>query len=145
MHFMVNAEGGADFEAEIVRLICGDLNPEGPGYKEEPVETAANGRYAGREQAIHDGSCVVVPDEPALRGLASLSVSAMLWPTTPGRGAASVLAKWSDAEGCGFALILDEAGAVAFRVGDGDAVDTISTGVALRPPRVGVGRRLVRR
>ncbi len=133
IRFMVNAEGGADYEAEIVRLICGDLNPEGPGYKEEPVETDAGGRYHGREQVIHDGSCVLVADAPPLQGLASLSVVAMLWPTTPGRGEASILAKWSDAERCGFALMLDEAGAVAFRVGDGESVETVSTGVALRP------------
>ena len=133
IRFMVNAEGGVDYEAEIVRLICGDLNPEGPGYKEEPVETAASGRYKGREQTIHDGSCVMVADTPALRTLVSLSVSAMLWPTTPGCGAQSVIAKWSDAERRGFALLLDESGAVALRVGDGEAVETVSTGVALRP------------
>ena len=133
IRFMVNSGGGADYEAEIVRVICGDLNPEGPGYKEEPVESAVSGRYRGREQAIHDGSCVVVPDAPSLRGLASLSVSAMLWPTTPGRGEQTVIAKWSDAERRGFALMLDETGAVAFRVGDGESVDTVSTGAALRP------------
>ncbi len=133
IHFMVNAGDGADYEAEIVRLVCGDLNPEGPGYKEELVETAASGRYAGRKQAIADGSCVVVGDAPPLHGLASLSVSAMLWPTTPGRGAASVIAKFSETEGCGFALMLDENGALALRVGDGETVDTVSTGVALRP------------
>ena len=133
IHFMVNAEGGAEVEAGIVRLICGDLNPEGPGYKEQPIETAANGRYPGRAQAIRVGSCVVVPDGPALRGLASLSAAAMIWPTTPGRGAQSVIAKWSDRERRGFALMLDETGAVALRVGDGEAVETVSTGVALRP------------
>ena len=133
VRFMVSAAGGADYEAEIVRLICGDLNPEGPGYKEEAVETEVSGRHRGREQVIHAGSCVLVPDAPPLLGLGSLSVLAMLWPTTPGKREASLIAKWSDAERCGFALMLDQDGAVALRVGDGKAVETISTGVALRP------------
>ena len=131
--FMVNDETGAGYKAEIVRLICGDLNPEGPGYKEEAVETAVSGRYEGRAQAIHAGSCVVVDDAPALRGVASVSLSAMVWPTMPGAGAQTLIAKFSEPDASGFALVLDEAGAAALRIGDGERVATVSTGVALKP------------
>ena len=133
LRFMVNDETGAGFDAGIVRLICGDLNPAGPGFKEEAVETAISGRYAGRRQAIHAGSCVVIEDAPALRGLTSVSLSARVWPTLPGAGAQTVIAKFSANESSGFALMLDESGAAALRVGDGTTVATISTEVALKP------------
>jgi len=37
--FHVHCENNESYEAEIVRLIHGDTNPAGPGYKEELVET----------------------------------------------------------------------------------------------------------
>ena len=37
--FHVNSEFNEDYEAKIVRLIHGDTNPDGPGYKEEEIET----------------------------------------------------------------------------------------------------------
>ena len=133
IRFMVSSEQEADYDAELVRLICGDLNPDGPGYKEEPVKTAIDGHYAGARQVIHAGSCVLVPDSPALHDLASLSVTAMIWPTTPGGGRAeSLVARFSDERKSGFALMLDEQGAVALRLGDGAGVETLTTGSPLR-------------
>ena len=41
--FMVNSETGKRYRADIVRVICGDENPDGPGYQEKVVKTAANG------------------------------------------------------------------------------------------------------
>ena len=130
IRFMVSSETGAGYDAEIVRLICGDVNPEGPGYKEERVETPVSGRYRGRRQQISAGSYVVVPGSPALT---SLSVAAMIWPTLPGEGVPqSLVANYSDEERRGFALRLDEAGAVALSVGDGRQVETVSTALPVR-------------
>ncbi len=46
----------------MVRLIHGDTNPAGPGFKERVVDTPANGEYDGRHQAIRSGSHVTVVD-----------------------------------------------------------------------------------
>ena len=35
--FYVNSEKNEDYDVQIIRLIHGDTNPEGPGYKEEEV------------------------------------------------------------------------------------------------------------
>ncbi len=130
IRFMVSSEEGAGYDAEIVRLICGDTNPDGPGYREEAVQSSVFGHYEGRKQVIHAGSYVVVGGAPALE---SLSVTAMIWPTTPAWGRPQALvARFSEAEGRGFSLMLDEAGAVAFCVGAGEGAETVSTGVALR-------------
>ena len=45
--FMVSAEA-ATYRCDIVRIVCGDENPDGPGFKEKVVRTAANGTYKGR-------------------------------------------------------------------------------------------------
>lgn len=130
--FLVNCDGLKSYRADIVRLINGDANPAGPGFKEKLIRTPVSGVYKGRKQAIHPGSYAIVPDSPAFAALESLSLQAMVWPTTPNKGAQGILSKWSERDSSGFALMLDETGAVALRLGDGkDRVETITTGQAL--------------
>ena len=48
---MVSCESGAtSYRAELVRLICGDDRPDGPGYKEQKVAHPANRDYPGRRR-----------------------------------------------------------------------------------------------
>jgi len=42
--FYVNSEKGEGYQADIVRLIHGDTNPEGPGFKEEVKKTPVSGK-----------------------------------------------------------------------------------------------------
>ncbi len=121
--------GTASYRAQLVRLICGDDSPKGPGYKERPVEHPANGTYPGRQQWINEGSYVLVPANPLLESVTSFTLQALIWPTTPGRGAQTLLAWW--AEMAGYALIIDEKGALALRLGDGDDYELFSTGAPL--------------
>ncbi len=121
------------YEASIVRLIHGDTQQPGPGYKDEPTPSTVDGQYVGREQAIHIGSHVVVADTPALRLTGSLALHAWVYPTTPGGGAQGIITKWSAADDRGYGLMLDATGALALWLGGGpgQAVQ-LSTGVPLR-------------
>ncbi len=83
VRFMVSCTGGERYRAEIVRIIHGDANPAGPGLKLERIATPVSGDYPAREQKIDAGSYVLVPDHERLRALASFTVIAMIWPTTP--------------------------------------------------------------
>jgi N,N-dimethylformamidase len=49
--FMVNCEHPS-YQAEMVRIICGDDNPKGPGVKEEPIDVPFAATYPGRRQEI---------------------------------------------------------------------------------------------
>ena len=49
--FYVHSEEDEAYEAQIVHLIHGDTSPEGPGFKEEPVEAAVNGDASRRASA----------------------------------------------------------------------------------------------
>jgi len=130
IRFMVSSTLDAPYQVDFVRIVHGDVNPAGPGYKELPVDAPAAGEYPSRFQPIHPGSCVLVADDPKLAGLESFQVQAMVWPTLPNRGEQGLIAKWSPDRG-GFALVIDEAGAPALRLGDGAEVVTVSTGTPL--------------
>src|SRR5262249_13115114 len=132
IEFKVSCEAGAvSYEAEILRLICGDDGPEGPGFKARPVKSSVGGRYRGRRPPIEIGSHIRVAGAPALDALGSFSLTANIWPTTPTRS-------WSNHEQCligrhdsgnfGFALVIGPAGDLAFRIGS----VVIATGKPLR-------------
>lgn len=131
VRFMVNCEHPT-YRADIVRLICADNSPAGPGYKETPVRTPVSKRHKGRRQAIHAGSYALVESRPLLEALDSFTVQAMIWPTTPGKGRQGIVTKWDGRAGRGFALVIDETGAVALTVAtDGGAAETVSVGKPL--------------
>ncbi|MSP83198.1 MAG: large subunit of N,N-dimethylformamidase [Alphaproteobacteria bacterium] len=120
---MVSAEDVAAYDATLVRLTSGDLHPGGSGFIER--EIADLGRHPGRVQAIAAGSYAIVDPAGSLAALRSLSVLAFIWPTLPGKGRQVILGQRRARSG--FALALDETGAIAFEVGGA----TVSTGVPL--------------
>ena len=126
--FMVNCEHPT-YQADIVRLICADDTPAGPGFKERPIRTPVSKRHKGRRQVIHAGSYALVESRPLLETLGSFTVQAMIWPTTPGKGEQGIVSKWDSRGKTGFALVVDEAGSVALRLGMADGtVETVSVG-----------------
>lgn len=136
VNFMVSCESPLNYRADLVRIVCGDDNPEGPGYKEIEFASSINGNYQGRKQHIRAGSYVRVPDSRPLRALTSFTVQTFIWPTTPNKGKQALLSKWSPEEKSGFALIIDERGCLALEIGDGTgSVERISTNKELRLKR----------
>ena len=134
IRFMVSAEVPS-YEAVIVRLIHGDTNPAGPGFKEERVPGAIEGSYLGRTQTYPSGSCVLVPSSPDfdLDATAPMTLRAWIWPTTPGDRAQGLLTRWDESRGAGYAVALDETGALAFWTGDGQGgIGRATTGIPLR-------------
>ena len=85
VQFYVNSEKAERYQAQLVRVIHGDTNPEGPGFKEEEIDAPVNKAYAGRQQKIHGGSYVLVPDTAGLNP-GSFTLQAFIFPTTPGPG-----------------------------------------------------------
>jgi len=136
VRFMVSTYGPERYRASLVRVICGDDRPQGPGYKEEPIPSALEGEYPGRTQAIAIGSYARVPADPRLDELESLTVQAFVWPTTPEKGKQGVVACWSPARHAGFVLALDGARGLALELGDGRGrVVQLTTGRPLLPRR----------
>ena len=128
--FKVSAEDTDNFRADVVRLLSGDLHPDGRGLIEHEVETPVSGEYAARVQPIHAGSYAVIDGDVDLLSSTSFTLCAWIWPTLPGAGEQVVMGAW-DAGACrGGALVLDGDGAVALRLGGGPSM-TVSTGMPL--------------
>jgi N,N-dimethylformamidase len=138
------------FRSTMVRIIHGDPDPAGPGLKEEVIDSSTNGTYTGRYQPLPLGSYVTVPDDDKLQPSGSFTLTAWIAPTTiPGspynRTALQqqtpigsprpqgLLTKWSERQQRGYALYIDEQGALALRLGSRAGAETVSTGVKLKP------------
>jgi len=116
--FKVSCEEAGRYRADVVRLIHGDTNPAGPGFMEAVVETQVNGEYPARFQPTDAGSCVVVEDDGALALTGAFTLHAFIQPTTPGRRAQGVLARFAWDDDRGYALVLEE-GVPTLLLGDG--------------------------
>jgi N,N-dimethylformamidase len=127
LRFMVSCVGAPRYDAEIVRLINPQAGPLATPFRTERIETQVNRSHPGRRQAIHPGSFGVVEAQPAIGGLASFTLQAYVWPTTPGRRRQALLGTWSEHWRQGFGLGLDAQGALELRVGDGREVALLST------------------
>ncbi len=127
--FLVSCEGQPSYRARLVRIIHGDINPQGPGYKEREVEAPFAGTISARAQRIYSGSHAIVPANANFDALESFTVQAFAWPTTPSKGRQTLVSLWDQGSGGGFILGLDEAGALCLTLGDGaGGSETISTG-----------------
>ena len=121
--FYVNSEENEVYDAQIVRLIHGDTNPEGPGYKEEEIGGTCNKAYPGRNQRIHAGSYVIVPQDERLN-VESFTLQCYIFPTTPEKGRQGLLTKWVEENKSGFGLFIDESGCLSAEIGDGRGLVT---------------------
>jgi N,N-dimethylformamidase len=124
VQIMVTTEAES-YDAEVVRLVHGDNNPAGPGFKAERVVSDTNGTYPGRHQDTYTGSYAQIDAHSSLDTTNGLTIQAWIWPTTPdlenSQGIVSRRAK-----GRGYGLYV-EAGAVTLTVGD----QSITTEVGL--------------
>lgn len=114
------------YSAEIVRLIHGDTNPKGPGFKEQIVKTAISGSYQGEEQMIPLGSYATVEDTPLLNPNAGLTITMWIKPTTPDKGVQTLIAK-----GEGYEFFLGQNGDLSFRLQHNEG-EVVCTGIPLR-------------
>ncbi len=132
LRVMVSCTAAPQFRASLVRTICGDLNPEGPGFREIDILSAADGTYPAREQICNAGSCVVVPPNECFDRLASFSVQMHVWPTTPLKGEQALLCIWDAKANAGFRLMIGADGALAACIDDGKGGRAaVSTGIVL--------------
>jgi N,N-dimethylformamidase len=124
------------YRADVVHLIHGDTNPEGPGFKERLIRTTVSREYAGREQAINNGSYILVPDNPLLNQTASITLQGWVYPTTLDKGTQAIITKWSADDGMGYGLFVEDDGSLALWLGnESGQVDKLRTGTPMHGGR----------
>ncbi|MFD9896562.1 N,N-dimethylformamidase beta subunit family domain-containing protein [Mesorhizobium sp. NPDC059025] len=121
----VSATGLPAYDAELRRIIQGDINPDGPGYRDELIAVDLGGPFAAREQTIRTGSHGLVDKTARLCPSGSFTLAALIWPTLPGRGRQAIVSAGTAQNGC--CLFLDDdAMASVTLTGDGRATTAAS-------------------
>ena len=91
IEFKVSSRYKAHYDAALVRIICADPNPAGPGMSEVPVDCDLNGAYPSRLQPFHPGSYGSATVTGLFHAAGSFSLVATIWPTTPDGGKQGIL------------------------------------------------------
>jgi N,N-dimethylformamidase len=131
--FKVSCETVKEYSAEIVRVICADIDPSGPGLQYTSVPRGDCGLIQGRHQPISTGSYIRFLKRTPMSQATGISVGAIIWPTMPATEIQTLIGQWSPLQCLGYALQVNKAGELSFVVGDGSgASHEVSTGNALR-------------
>ncbi len=123
LNFMIGVRGGGRYRARVARVICGDPNPAGPGYREVPVTSALEGEHVGEQQDIHLGSWADIPGIDLPPG--GIAFAATIWPTRIGAGEQAVLS-WAGT-----------AGSLTLGIGPDGAFCRLATAMGTRELRTG--------
>ena len=87
----VGSFGARTYRADLRRIIQGDRNPEGPGYRDEPINLDLGGARTARQQRILLGSCIRVADRAGvLSVLTTFTLAIPVWPTLLGKTARTI-------------------------------------------------------
>ena len=101
-------------------------------YREEAITSTFAGSYPARAQRTQVGAYVAVPDPDAqLAGSAGFTVQCFVWPTLP-NGRQGVLGRWSEQDGQGWALAIEE-GHLVLLLGDAQGTTRVISPKPLFP------------
>lgn len=134
LEFKVSTYGPVEYRADLVRIICGDDDPDRGLYREEEIDAPFSGIHPGHTQEMFAGSFVTVPSAPQLERIESFTVQAWIFPTTPLAGEQGVVAHWDATTSRGFALVITADGVLALKTGDGTSSE-VRLAAALEPRR----------
>ena len=109
VRFHVSGAGADTVDAQLVKLIHGDTQAGGPGFREVEVPSPVDGAYPLRDQPTHHGSYARIPGAGSiLAGTAESGVSlfAMVQPHAD-TGVQPLITAWDAATETGVALVLE--------------------------------------
>ena len=131
LNFKVSSTTDEPFEARLIRIVCADPNPEGPGVIHEEIASDFDGTFPSRPQFYDLGSYIHVPVAEHLAPLSSFTLTTVIWPTTPEKGRQGVISFAGEA---GAHLCLDRQGCVSVELGE-DGSTVVGTDVPLKARR----------
>ncbi len=129
----ISAEGVTQVQAQLVRLIHGDENPEGPGFIEREVASPVNRSFTVQRRYVQQGNFLTVDDAGRHLDLSrgAFTLYGFVFPTLPGNGRQTILGHWDLSAQRGAALGIDAQSRLAFWCGDGTTVDTVTAELPL--------------
>lgn len=129
----------AQADARFLRVRCADADATGPGLKFEELVSPIDGVHAVEWHEVPCGSSMSVPTDRRLVPVGAFSFGCYIWPTRLGDAPQTVLARWNDDSGHGYALQVSRHGVTVRVGGEGGhgghggkgAAHEVSTGAAL--------------
>jgi N,N-dimethylformamidase len=129
---MASTDSADRVRAQLVRLIHGDENPDGPGFIEQAIASPIDREWPARKQYIQKGHFLHVADAGGkLAASGPITLHAYIFPTLPQAGRQMLLGRWSVDGISGFGLGINPSGHLEFWVGDGHATDAVAADVKL--------------
>ena len=91
----ISAEGVKQVQAQLVKLIHGDENPEGPGFIEQEIDSPINQAWPVTRQYIQAGNFLRVDDpQGRLNPSGAMTLHAFVYATIPQVGRQVILGNW---------------------------------------------------
>ena len=112
LSFMISSDAEEDFEVQLVRIVCADPNPAGPGIIQHEIDSTINGKYPSRQQSFSPGSYATTEHVFEIQDGESFTLIASLYPTLPGKTEQTILSVGKAA------LYIDKTGRISGRIGD---------------------------
>lgn len=118
IHFHVANASGAALQTRLVRVICGDPNPAGPGMRLEPVPAEVRALAPVEPQSVPRGSYAAV-EGIGERLDGGFSFTCLICPTCFNGNEQAIVARQNRVDGQGFALLIDALGRLRGEIGNG--------------------------
>jgi N,N-dimethylformamidase len=122
--FMVSTDD--IYDAQLVRIVCGDARENGPGFSERVIDACRHERIPGRKQETEIGSYMMVAPD-SFPPLTEIGLIFNIYPTTPTKGQQTLVARWNDRARLGFRLSIDAESCLVAEIGDGNGKNHILT------------------
>ncbi len=128
LRFMVSCDNPT-YTSRLVRLVHGDTNPAGPGFRQVEIDSAIDGERAGKHEDYSPGSCaeIPLPEQPSGESF-TFAVFFQAW--NPEDGEQVIAGRGSPHTGAGWTIELTAAGSL-------ELVTGTSTGEARRQQILG--------
>jgi N,N-dimethylformamidase len=132
LDFFISSDSPGRCRARLARLIHGDRNPVGPGYREEEMPSVIDGGFDVGYQRTQVGGYVEVPDlDGRLAGINGFTLHVYVWPTLP-QLRQGIVSRWCEKTHCGWALLIEN-GRLVLLVGDGKSETRIDCPALMFP------------
>jgi N,N-dimethylformamidase len=133
--FSAASTTGRPIDASLVRVVCADANPAGPGIVTEPVESEVSCIAEPRPQSVPSGSYGIINNVPHIGSGGSFTLACTAFPTAPGDKIQTLLSTLTDTERGGAALVIGENGKLRALAGNNDEPRTCEADITLMARR----------
>ena len=91
IEFKVSSQFSKPYSVRLVRIVCADPNPDGPGIIEEDMSSVFSGEFSSRNQDVQLGSYGIVLVNRRLSHPDGYTIAVTIWPTLVDAGVQGIL------------------------------------------------------